>query len=235
MIQPPQAIHRRSSFSVTSAIPASSVFMFCLVLSSVAAQSAAPSTTADPKLTYRKIFKASSPEFVEVSITRDGAGTVDIRQLDDNPDPQPIELSRELAARMFEMAGELQHFNGIELDVKRRLANLGEKTFRYENGAQAYETTFNYTVNQAATQLMQAFEGLARQEGHRQLLLHRLRFDRLGVNDALISLEADYRRGLLPEPARLLPMLEAVAADARVIEIARSRARSLAQRIRTQK
>ncbi|MGH9860161.1 MAG: hypothetical protein ACRD5F_09085 [Candidatus Acidiferrales bacterium] len=211
------------------------MLMLCLFLNSAAAQSAEPSTTADPKLTYRKIFKASSPEFVEVSITQDGAGTVDIRQLDDDPDPQPIELSRDLAARMFEMAGELQHFKDIELDVKRRLANLGAKTFRYENGAQAYETTFNYTVNQAATQLMQAFEGLARQEGHRQLLQHRLRFDRLGVNDALIALEADYRRGLLPEPARLLPMLEAVAADARVIEIARSRARSLAQRIRAQK
>ncbi len=190
------------------------------------------SASGDPKLTYRKIFKSSSPEFIEVIITPSGSGIVDIRQLDDDPDPQPIELSPEFAARLFEMAAELKHFNGIELDVKRRLANLGEKTFRYESGAEAHETTFNYTVNQTAAQLMQAFEGIARQEGHRQLLLHRLRFDRLGVNDALIALDTDVRRGLIPEPARLLPVLEAVSNDSRIIEIARSRARALVERIR---
>ena len=205
-----------------------SVLLAGLVPAGVAAQGGA-------KLTYRKVFKASSPEFVEVVITASGTGTVDIRQVDDDPDPEPIELSPDLALRMFEMAAELNHFNGIELDVKRRLANLGEKTFRYDDGSSAYETTFNYTINQTAAQLMQAFEGLARQEGHRQLLAHRLRFDRLGVNDALITLEKDFRNGLLPEPARLLPVLQAVAEDSRVIEMARARARSLLERIRSAK
>ncbi len=190
------------------------------------------STTGEPKLTYRKVFKSSSPEFIEVTIVPSGAGLVDIRQLDDDPDPQPVELSPQFAARMFELAAELKHFKDIELDVKRRLANLGEKTFRYESGGEASETTFNYTVNQTAVQLMQAFEGIARQEGHRQTLLHRLRFDRLGVNDALIALETDLRRGLIPEPARLVPVLDAVSNDSRVIDMARSRARALAERMR---
>jgi hypothetical protein len=193
---------------------------------------AASVSANESKLTYRKVFKSSSPEFIEVTITPSGTGVVDIRQLDDDPDPQPVEISPEFAARLFELAAELKHFKDIELDVKRRLANLGEKTFRYESGADASETTFNYTVNQTAVQLMQAFEGIARQEGHRQTLLHRLRFDRLGVNDALIALEADLRRGLIPEPARLAPVLDAVSNDSRVIDMARSRARALAERMR---
>lgn len=193
---------------------------------------AASVSANEPKLTYRKVFKSSSPEFIEVTIMPSGAGLVDIRQLDDDPDPQPVELSPQFAARLFELAAELKHFKDIELDVKRRLANLGEKTFRYEWGGEASETTFNYTVNQTAVQLMQAFEGIARQEGHRQTLLHRLRFDRLGVNDALIALEADLRRGLIPEPARLAPVLDAVSNDSRVIDMARSRARALAERMR---
>jgi hypothetical protein len=201
-------------------------------LLALALLSASASAAGDPKLIYRKVFKSSSPEFVEVTITPSGAGVVDIRQLDDDPDPQPIEFSPQFAARLFEMAAELKHFHGIDLDVKRRLANLGEKTFRYESGSEASETRFNYTVNQTAVQLMQAFEGIARQEGYRQMLLHRLRFDRLGVNDALIALEVDFRRGLIPEPARLTPVLEAVSNDSRVIEMARSRARSLVERMR---
>lgn len=221
---------RLPSATLRALVPA---LLFLLALLAVIPASVA--AQGEAKLTYRKIFRASSPEFVEVVVTASGAGTVDIRQMDDDPAPEPIELSPGLAARMFEMAAELSHFDGIELDVKRRLANLGEKTFRYEDGARTHETKFNYTINQTAVQLMQAFEGLARQEGHRQLLAHRLRFDRLGVNDALIGLDNDFRRGLLPEPARLLPVLEAVADDSRVIEMARSRARSLVERIRSAK
>ena len=79
---------------------------------------ASASATDEPKLIYRKVFKSSSPEFVEVTITPAGTGVVDIRQLDDDPDPQPIEFSPQFVARLFEMAAELKHFNGIELDVK---------------------------------------------------------------------------------------------------------------------
>lgn len=209
------------------------LWVMLFALAAWLAASVSASAVGDPKLIYRKVFKSSSPEFIEVVITPSGASVVDIRQLDDDPDPQPVEISPELAAQMFAMADELSHFQGIDLDVKRRLANLGQKTFRYEAGDQASETTFNYTVNQTAVQLMQAFEGIARQEGHRQLLLHRLRFDRLGVNDALLSLESDLRRGLIPEPARLVPVLEAVSNDTRVIEMARSRARALIERMRS--
>jgi hypothetical protein len=208
------------------------VFLRLSVCAVLALPLAASVSANEPKLTYRKVFKSSSPEFIEVTITPTGTGLVDIRQLDDDPDPQPVEISPEFAARLFELAAELKHFDGIELDVKRRLANLGEKTFRYESGAEASETTFNYTVNQTAVQLLQAFEGIARQEGHRQTLLHRLRFDRLGVNDALLALETDLRRGLIPEPVRLAPVLDAVSNDSRVIEMARSRARALAERMR---
>ena len=210
------------------------LFVFCLSLLSTSLATPVDAQ-AGAKLIYRKVFKASSPEYVEVTVTAAGTGTVDIRQIDDDPAPEAIELSPDLAARMFQMAAELGNFNSIELDVKRRLANLGEKTFRFEEGDTAHEARFNYTVNQTASQLMQAFEGLARQEGHRQLLVHRLRFDRLGVNDALITLDKDFRNGLLPEPVRLLPVLEAVAEDSRVIEMARSRARSLIERIRSGK
>jgi hypothetical protein len=186
-----------------------------------------------PTLIYRKVFKTSSPEFIEIKLKPTGTGTVDIRQLDDDADPQPFEISAGLATRLFQMAAELNHFEGQDLDVKRRLANLGEKTFRYENGGKAHEATFNYTLNNTAQQMMQVFEGLSRQQEHWQTLNHRLRFDRLGVNDALLKFEVDLNRKSIPEPDRLLPLLESIAADTRVVEIARQRARAVAERIRT--
>jgi hypothetical protein len=183
-------------------------------------------------LTYRKIFKDSTPEFTEIKIREDGKGTYEIRQLDEPADAQPFEVSPQLAAKMFELARELNHFRDTQLDVQRRVANLGQKTFRYERGKEAYEASFNYTVHPVANQLLQIFEGLARQQGHLVTLERRMRYDRLGVHEALLRFEADLNRKLIPEPEQLLPALEAIANDPHYLEIARQRARALIQRIR---
>jgi hypothetical protein len=81
---------------------------------------------------------------------------------------------------------------------------------------------------------LQIFEGLARQQEHADLITRRMRYDRLGINDALLQFESDLNRSLLPEPQRLLPMLEQIAGDSKFVDIARQRARSLAERIRHQ-
>ena len=65
---------------------------------------------------------------------------------------------------MFELASQMNNFQNQDLDVHRKIANLGEKTFRWEQGSEAHEATFNYTLNTPATQLLQIFEGLARQQ-----------------------------------------------------------------------
>ncbi len=183
-------------------------------------------------LTYRRVFKSSNPEFIEIKVNQGGACSFDIRQLNDPPSAQPFEVSEPLRAKIFELAAQLNYFRDQHLDVRRRIANLGEKTFRYERGGQAHEVSFNYTLNATANQLMQIFEGLARQQEHLVQLERRMRYDRLGVNDALLQLESDLNRKLLPEPERLLPALEQIANDSRFVEIARQRARALAERIR---
>ncbi len=191
--------------------------------------------SAGATISYRKVFKDSTPELVEIRLRDDGAATCDIRQLDDDPDPKPFEVSPAVVARIFELAAELNHFRDADLDVKRRIANLGQKTLGYKRGSETYETTFNYTTNQAATQLMNIFEGLGRQQEHLALLERRVRYDRLGLNDALLRLEIDLNRKIIPEPERLLPVLETIANDTRVIEMARQRARALVERVRAGK
>jgi len=50
----------------------------------------------------------------------------------------------------------------------------------------------------------------------------------------LLQFETDLNRSLLPEPKRVLPMLDQIAGDSHFVDIARQRARSLAERIRHQ-
>jgi hypothetical protein len=185
------------------------------------------------KLTFRRIFKSSTPEFIEITVREDAdQAAYEIRQLDEDPEKLPFEVGAQLRAKMFALASELNHFQGLDLDVHRKIANLGEKTFRWEQGTQAYEAKFNYTLSSPAMQLLQIFEGLARQQELLMLLERRMKYDRLGINDALLQFETDLNKKLLPEPQRALTTLDQIAGDSRFVEVGRQRARALAERIR---
>jgi hypothetical protein len=208
-------------------------FLLSAVASMAACVALSIPAPSGAKLTFRRVFKGSSPELIEITVREDSdAAAYEIRQLDEDAGALPFVVSSAWRTKMFDLAAQLKHFQGQDLDVHRKIANLGEKTFRWESGAEVHEAKFNYTLNSAAAQLLQIFEGLARQQEHVDLISRRMKYDRLGINDALLQFETDLNRSLLPEPQRVLPMLDQIAGDSRFVEIARQRARSLAERIR---
>jgi hypothetical protein len=189
--------------------------------------------SAEPVFIYKRVFKESVPEYIEIKVPESsGNPTFEIRQLDEEPGATAFEVSPALRSKIFTLVGQLNHFKGVDLDVHRKIANLGEKTFRWEDGAESFEVKFNYTLNAPAVQLLQICEGLARQQELLELLQRRMKYDRLGVNDALMQFETDFNKGVFPEPQRGLPLLDQIAGDSRFVEIARQRARALAERIR---
>src|SRR5260370_15026147 len=193
-------------------------------LLSAAPDNARAAVPKGAKLTYRRVFKSSTPEFIEIAVHEDSdAATYEIRQLDEDPGALPFEVSAALRAKMFELAGKLNHFQKQDLDVHRKIANLGEKTFRWEQDSEVHETKFNYTLNSAANQLLQIFEGLAREQAHLTVIALRMKYDRLGINDALLRFESDFTHCLLPEPKRPLPLLHHISSDSRFVDIARQR------------
>ncbi len=204
-----------------------------LLLPLLIASSALAAVPADgPTIVYRKVFKSSYPEYVQIKVSQHGTATYDIRQLDDESDPVAFEINPPLVQRIFDLASKLHNFQGVDLDIHRRIANLGEKTFQYTKGSEIHEVKFNYTLDESATQLLNIFEGLARQESDLSNLQRVMRYDHLGVNDALAQIETDYNNKIFPEPERLLGALDQVSADDKFIDIARQRARALASRIR---
>lgn len=205
--------------------------LFAALIVVPACQSAAGEAT----VTYRRVFKGSTPEFIEIKIGEQAKATVEIRQMEEDPEAEPFEVGPAVRQKIFDLTADLKNFAITDLDVQKRLANLGQKTFRYERDGEVHEATFNYTLNASANQLMQLFEGLARQQGDLALLERRVKYDRLGVNDALRQFESDMDHRLLPEPERLLPVLDRIAEDSHFVEIARTRARALAERIRNSK
>jgi hypothetical protein len=205
-----------------------------VALASAQARASAASTPSaqTAKVTFRRVFQGSSPEYIELCIWDDAkTATYEIRQMEDDPGSAPFDVGTPLRAKIFGLTAQLHNFQGQDLDVHRKIANLGEKTFRWEQGGVTHETRFNYTLNPAASQLLQIFEGLARQQEHYELITRRMRYDRLGIYDALLQFESDMNRGLLPEPQRLRPLLEQIASDPKFVDVARKRAQSLVDRV----
>jgi hypothetical protein len=209
--------------------------MLCIVLCAGVARSQAtsPAPEADlPTITYRRVFQGSTPEFVEIAVRQDGSARADVRQLSEAASPQEFQVGAEMRGKIFDLAREMHNFQHTDLDAHRRVAYLGEKTFRWEKGTEAYETKYNYTTDAKATQLQRIFENLAQEQADLATLEQQLRYDRLGINDALRQFEDHLKQHVLPEPARFLPVLDRIAEDSRLIEMARQRARSLAAQIR---
>jgi hypothetical protein len=181
-------------------------------------------------ITFQNVFKSGHPEFVEIKISDDGSGTYDIRQLDQIANPQAFQVSPPLAKVIFALAAKLDDFHDVDLNAGAANANLSHKTFSYEGGGRSYEVTFTSTHDKSATELLVIFSSLARQEGDLAALVRALRYEPLGVNDALLQIQNDCH--LFLEPRQLLPTLDRVAADDQIINIARRRASALAVRIR---
>ena len=189
-------------------------------------------SSQNAKITFRRVFQGSSPEYIELCIWDDAkTATYEIRQMDDDPGSAPFEVGDALRTKIFGLTARLRNFQGLDLDVHRKIANLGEKTFRWEQAGVSHETKFNYTLNPEAAQLLQIFEGLARQQEHYELITRRMRYDRLGIYDALLQFESDLNRGLLPEPEKLVPLLTQIANDPKFVDVARKRAQLLLGRI----
>ncbi len=180
-----------------------------ILLAALALAPLGQSAPSNATITYRRVFKGSTPEFIEIRVAEPGKSTFDIRQLEEDPAAETFEVGPPVRQKIFELAADLKNFAIADLDIQKRIANLGQKTFRYERGSEVHETTFNYTLNTS------------------------VKYDRLGVNDALRQFESDMDHRLLPEPERLLAVLDQIGADSHFVEIARTRARALAERIRT--
>jgi hypothetical protein len=209
------------------------VFSFCVLLAlGFAPLTQAGVTAPGATITFRKVFKSSYPEFVEIKVSDSGSGTADIRQLDDESHPLPMQLDAALVQTIFGLASQLHNFNGVDLEMHRRIANLGQKTFSYEHGGETHQVTFNFTLNRVAGQLLDIFEGLARQQSDLATLDRTMHYDPLGVNDVVIQIEKDFNHKLLPQPSAFLPLLDRLGADQHFIDIARDRARKLATQIR---
>lgn len=184
---------------------------------------------AAPLLFYSKYFKGSVPEYVAITVERDG--DVTYQEAKDDENPIKLKLDHAAVQEMFDLADKLDRFqHPVESGLK--IANLGAKTFRYEDGAEHHEVQFNYSQDENAQMLLDRFERITETEQHYENLDRTVHFDKLGVNDVLLQLEVTWDHNRLVDPDQFLPLLDRVAKNESYLHISRELAATLAEAIR---
>jgi hypothetical protein len=185
------------------------------------------------KLTYSRTFKGSTPEYIAISVDAKGSGTYEGHSLAEAQvqSPQTFQLSSATSERLFALAGQLRDFQGIELESHKRVANLGEKTFTYQQGDALNRVVFNYTENRFARDLMDAFEAISALEQHVATLEFEMKYDPLGLSQELLQIQIELKEKTLTDPQILVPTLEKIAHGSRFLHLAQSRAQEIIDRV----
>jgi hypothetical protein len=185
-----------------------------------------------PHLFFSKSFPGSSPAFVAIDVDKNGGGSYREAQDDDNP--VHFQLGPGDVTEMFGLAEKLGYFDH-PLESGLKVAFTGAKIFRFTDGARKTEVKFNFSEDQSAQALLDWFERISESEQLLTNLEVSAKYDRLGIDKALLMLEIAYDRKRLVDTPQYLPLLDRVAKNESYIHQARLRAAALADQIRTPK
>jgi hypothetical protein len=183
-----------------------------------------------PRLFYSREFPGSVPPYISVSVTK--SGDAEYREAVDDELPLKYKLSTTETEAVFALAEKLEYFK-LKLESPAKVAFMGTKTFRFENGDQKGEAKFNYSENQFAQILQDWFERMCESAQHHIELERTVKYDRLGVMNALILLEGSFERERVVGATQFLPLLDRIIANENFMHAARSRASEIAEGIRS--
>ena len=184
---------------------------------------------ADPQITYTKEFPGSVPAYVAITLHPDGAATYS--EDPDEDEPETFQVEPDAAAAIFALAEKLDKFKR-KIESGAKVANMGRKTYRWDEDGNATVLQYNHTTDADARVFQDWFERITECERILIDLRRTARFDRLGVNDVLIRLEAAWNAKRVVGMAQFLPMLDKVSKNEAYLHMARDRASGLAEAFR---
>ena len=179
---------------------------------------------------FERHFPGAVPDRFEVRVTADGTAVY----VESEEDPVELAVGADEVQLLFKQAVGLEYF-ARPLASSRKVASTGRKLLRYESaGGVRGEAVFDYSEVREAREIASWFVKLAETNQHLQELERTYRFDRLGVNQALVSLEQAFERERVAAPGLLVPILCKISQQERIVHQARARAGGLLERMRAQ-
>jgi hypothetical protein len=187
---------------------------------------------ADPQLFFSKVFPGSVPDYVSITVEQSGAA--EYKEAADDEHPLKLQLSGADTTELFSLADKLDHFKR-PLESPLKVAKMGMKTFRFEDGAGKTEASFNFSEDLDARALLDLFERISETGQNYWALERAVKYDKLGVNQALLQFTISMDKKHIVSAQIFLPLLDRVAKNDSYLNMARGRAATLAESIRAEK
>ncbi len=193
-----------------------------------------------PIVSFEFELPGSNPPHYSLSVEPDGNAAYRADELTEGSGgEQPyifkFVLSEPARSRIFDLTLALNCFkSNYEFRGGRtRVANMGAKTLKCAYSDRQSQTTYNYSTNPQIQELTALFEKISNtlEYGRRLAYLHR--FDKLGLEAELKSMEEEEKDGRLAELQAVAPQLETIFNDTGVINVTRRRAEHLLQVIKS--
>jgi hypothetical protein len=193
--------------------------------------SAAPAAQekTPPTISFTLDFPGSQPEHYEISVSSDGGTVYDSSARVDpetgTADPFHLDfvISKYGRQRIFDLARQAHYFEGT-VESKKHMALTGRKTLRYKDGERSTQATYNYSSLAPMQELTEFFQSVSTtlELGHR--LQYFYRFQKLALDAETKRVEEADNDTHLKELSAIAPILEQIANDPTVVNVARARA-----------
>ena len=216
------------------------VSLFCLS-AFAAAQSAQPHLDPNnrpdkspPSIVFTLDFPQATPPFYNIAIESSGnAEYKSTPQPKDTGDPYQLRFvaSQATAARLFDLARQVNFFQGNFDYTRRRVAFTGTKTLYFRNATDEHQTSYNWSDNPQIQEITTIFQNISETIELGRQLADKYRFDKLGVDAILKTLEDEARSNHLAEIQSIQPTLTRIVKDPSVMNISRRRAEFLLSKI----
>jgi hypothetical protein len=177
-------------------------------------------------------WRQADPQFYTINVESTGDSSYQsqpqTKEGDTPGDPFMLKFiaSEATRAKIFELAEALHYFQG-NFESKYKVAQTGTKTLQYRDGQKEFKTSLNYSDNPQMRELIDIFQKMSTTFEMSRKLDYDLRFDKLGLDRDLKSIEEINKSHGLIELQVISPTLQRIANDSSVINISRQRAKRL--------
>lgn len=190
-----------------------------------------------PIITFDFVLQGGTPPHYSIAVESNGKATfrADEVPASDHAALQPylyqFLVSEPARSKIFELARALHYFQGDFEYHGGRIANMGNKTLTFKQGTRETHASFNYSTNPRLQELTTIFQKMEMTLEYVRKLEYLHRFDKLGLEAELKSMEDQAKDKQLGELQAAAPQLEKIVNDSSVMNVSRRHAEHLLQMI----
>jgi hypothetical protein len=195
-------------------------------------------TASDPfsRFSYCRENSRGPYELQCVNLDADGKGEVRFKRRGADEIKVSIELSAAARDHFLSVVAATNYLDqGDTYESGRKVADLGRKTLSIDLPSGNRQADFNYSTRKEVIDLVAFFDALINQETIGFDIDNALQFDRLSIPKRLEQIENELKANRIGDPDRLIPTLDKIQSDSRLMNYARTRAGKIKEEITAKK